>query len=73
MQDLNELKVSINAIKDEIVNGVKELTNSKALYEFKKTFLDSKAGKINALMKEMKNIPGELKAEFGKNVNELKT
>ncbi|MBQ5933950.1 MAG: phenylalanine--tRNA ligase subunit alpha, partial [Lachnospiraceae bacterium] len=24
-------------------------------------------------MKEMKNIPGELKAEFGKNVNELKT
>ena len=73
MQDLNELKVSINAIKDEIVNGVKELTNSKALYEFKKTFLDSKAGKINALMKEKKNIPGELKAEFGKNVNELKT
>ena len=73
MQDLNELKVSINAIKDEIVNGVKELTNSKALYEFKKTFLDSKAGKINALMKEMKNIPNELKAEFGKNVNELKT
>lgn len=73
MQDLNELKVSINAIKDEIVNGVKELTNSKALYEFKKTFLDSKAGKINALMKEMKNIPGEMKAEFGKNVNELKT
>ena len=73
MQDLNELKVSINAIKDEIVNGVKELTNSKALYEFKKTFLDSKAGKINALMKEMNNIPGELKAEFGKNVNELKT
>ena len=73
MQDLNELKVSINAIKDEIVNGVKELTNSKALYEFKKTFLDSKAGKINALMKEMKNIPNEMKAEFGKNVNELKT
>ena len=73
MQDLNELKVSINAIKDEIVNGVKELANSKALYEFKKTFLDSKAGKINALMKEMKNIPNEMKAEFGKNVNELKT
>ena len=73
MQDLNELKVSINAIKDEIVNGVKELGSSKALYEFKKTFLDSKAGKINALMKEMKNIPNELKAEFGKNVNELKT
>ena len=73
MQDLNELRTSISEIKDEIVNGVKELANSKALYEFKKTFLDSKAGKINALMKEMKNIPNEMKAEFGKNVNELKT
>ncbi len=73
MQDLNELRTSISGIKDEIVNGVKELANSKALYEFKKTFLDSKAGKINALMKEMKNIPNEMKAEFGKNVNELKT
>ena len=52
MQNLDELKVSIGAIKDEIVNGVKELASSKALYEFKKTFLDSKAGKINALMKE---------------------
>ena len=72
MQDLNELRDSINSIKDEIVNGVKEVRNSRALYEFKKTFLDSKAGKINALMKEMKNIPNELKAEFGKNVNELK-
>ncbi len=73
MQDLNELKTSIEGIKNEIVSGVKELANSKALYEFKKTFLDSKAGKINALMKEMKNIPNEMKAEFGKNVNELKT
>ena len=72
MENLDELKVSIGAIKDEIVNGVKELASSKALYEFKKTFLDSKAGKINALMKEMKNIPNEMKAEFGKNVNELK-
>ena len=72
MENLDDLKVSISAIKNEIVNGVKELASSKALYEFKKTFLDSKAGKINALMKEMKNIPNEMKAEFGKNVNELK-
>ena len=43
MQDLNELRTSISEIKDEIVNDVKELANSKALYEFKKTFLDSKA------------------------------
>ena len=31
MQDLNELRDSINSIKEEIVNGVKEVRNSKAL------------------------------------------
>ena len=35
-------------------------------------FLDNKTGKISALMKEMKNIAAEDRAEYGKNVNELK-
>lgn len=72
MQDLNELRDCIETIKKEITDGVTELQSSKAVYEFKKTFLDSKNGKISSLMKEMKNIPNEMKAEFGKNVNELK-
>ena len=72
MQDLNELSVRIAEIKQEITDGVVQLENSKAVYEFKKTFLDSKNGKIGQLMKEMKNIPAECKAEFGKGVNELK-
>ncbi|MBR6478226.1 MAG: phenylalanine--tRNA ligase subunit alpha, partial [Lachnospiraceae bacterium] len=59
-------------IKQEILNGVEELTSSKAVYEFKKKFLDSKAGKIGLLMKEMKNIAPEERANFGKGVNELK-
>ena len=56
MQDLNELSVKIAEIKQEITDGVVQLENSKAVYEFKKTFLDSKNGKIGQLMKEMKNI-----------------
>lgn len=59
-------------IRQEISDGVKSLTNSKEVYEFKKKYMDSKAGKIGQLMKEMKNIPPEERAAFGKGVNELK-
>ncbi len=72
MQDLNELKTVIEQIKQEIENGVKAISDSKAVYEFKKEFLDPKAGKISSLMKNMKDIPAESRAEFGKGVNELK-
>jgi phenylalanyl-tRNA synthetase alpha chain len=72
MQNLEELKTSIAAIKEEILKGTSDLTNSKEVYEFKKSFLDPKLGKISQLMKGMKDIPGELRADFGKGVNELK-
>ncbi len=72
MQDLQELNALIKGIKEEIESGTKELQNSKNVYEFKKIFLDSKQGKISALMKEMRNVPKEYKAEFGKTVNTAK-
>lgn len=72
MQDLKELSEIVDRIKLEIKNGVDKLEDSKAVYEFKKSFLDSKSGKIGQLMKEMKNIPAESRADFGKGVNELK-
>jgi phenylalanyl-tRNA synthetase alpha chain len=72
MQDLRELQERIALIKDEITGGIESLANSKAVYDFKKNFLDPKAGKISELMKSMKDIPAESKAEFGKSVNELK-
>ena len=43
-----------------------------AIYELRKKYLDRKAGEVNALMKEMRNIPKDEKADFGKNVNLLK-
>lgn len=59
-------------IRQEIIEGAKELSNSKSAYEFRKKFTDSKTGKIGLLMKEMKNIRPEERAGFGKGVNELK-
>ena len=72
MQGLNELNEKLALIKQEILDGVEQLENSKAVYEFKKTFLDSKKGKIGQLMKEMRNIAPEDRAAYGKCVNEMK-
>ncbi|WP_051545141.1 phenylalanine--tRNA ligase subunit alpha [Butyrivibrio sp. MC2021] len=52
--------------------NAEKLDNSKLVYEMRKSFLDNKTGKISALMKEMKNIPAEDRADYGKSVNELK-
>ncbi|MGN1084927.1 MAG: phenylalanine--tRNA ligase subunit alpha, partial [Lachnospiraceae bacterium] len=41
------------------MTGSEALKSSKEVYEFKKSFLDGKTGKIGLLMKEMKNIAPE--------------
>ena len=66
------LRQKIEAIREEIKANTKELDSSKHVYEIRKSFMDNKSGKISALMKEMKNIAPEDRAEYGKNVNELK-
>ena len=72
MQELNGLTEKLDAIKQEIVSGMESLDSSKAVYEFRKSFLDSKNGKIGQLMKGMKDIPPQGRANYGKSVNELK-
>ena len=72
MQDLKELNEVITAIKEEIRQGADALTTSKSVYEFKKTFLDHKQGRIGLLMKEMRNVANDQKAEFGKTINGAK-
>ena len=72
MQDLKELNEVIAGIKDEICKGAETLTTSRSVYEFKKTFLDNKQGRIGLLMKEMRNVANDQKAEFGKTINGAK-
>ncbi len=72
MQDLSELQSKIESIKAEIREKTNETKSSKGLYELKKSFLDSKQGKLSQLMKEMAQVPNEHKAQFGKTVNEAK-
>jgi phenylalanyl-tRNA synthetase alpha chain len=72
MAELNELSEKIAAIKQEISGELQKLENSKGVYEYRKSVLDGKTGKIGSLMKQMGKIPNEQKAEYGKKVNELK-
>jgi len=72
MADLNELSEKLSLIRQEIKEGLVSLEDSKSVYEYRKTIMDSKAGKIGSLMKEMGKIPNEMKADYGKMVNEIK-
>lgn len=72
MEGLELLNEKIALIKEKINEGAKKLESSKAVYEFKKSFLDSKNGEISALMKGMRDIAPESRAAFGKGVNDLK-
>lgn len=66
------MNANLEQIKQEIISGADGLNSSKEVYEFRKQYLDGKSGKIGLLMREMKNIPNEEKAAYGKGVNELK-
>ncbi|MCQ2540146.1 MAG: phenylalanine--tRNA ligase subunit alpha [Acetatifactor sp.] len=60
-------------IKQAILDGIEKHAESRAAaFELRKQFLDSKTGEIGQLMKEMRNIAPEERANFGKSVNELK-
>ncbi len=66
------MNANLEQIRQEIIAGAENLNSSKEVYEFRKQYLDGKTGKIGLLMREMKNIPKEEKAAYGKGVNELK-
>ena len=72
MQEFNGLNEKVAAIRQEILDSFEDLDSSKAVYELKKKYMDSKKGKISALMKDMKSIAPEDRAAYGKHVNELK-
>lgn len=72
MDDLNGLRERARQIREEILGSAAALDSSKAAYEKRKEFLDSKRGKIGLLMKGMREVPAEQRAEYGQAVNELK-
>ena len=72
MQD-QVLSDKLSSLKEKIEGELKEMKNSKELYEFKNLYLEGKKSKISELMKEMGKLAPEERAGYGKSVNELKT
>ena len=66
------MKEKLEAIRREIEEGIGAFDSSRALYEFRKTFLDNKEGKISQLMKGLKDVPKEERPAVGKTINEVK-
>jgi len=66
------MQEKLQEIRKEITEKIHSFSSSKALYEFRKTFLDNKEGKISLLMKGLKDVPKEERPAVGKAINEVK-
>ena len=68
----NALTENLTALRETIETTLNQITGSKELNEFKNLYIEGKKSKISELMKEMKNLAPEERADYGKSVNELK-
>ena len=66
------MKEKLEQIRSEILEKIDSFDSSRSLYEFRKTFLDNKEGKISLLMKGLKDVPKEDRPAVGKSINEVK-
>ena len=67
-----EILERIESVKQKALDALKNSKTSKELNDVRNIFL-SKKGEVSSLMLLMKEIPNELKKEFGQAVNNLKT
>jgi len=72
MADISGLKERVEEIRQEILKKADSMQTVKEAYDTKIDYLDSKRGKISALMKDMRSIPADQRREYGQTVNELK-
>ena len=71
--EFNGLSEKLDGIKLEIENGMETLESSKAVYEFKKSFLDSKNGKIGLPQKGRNPLPRQKKTLTRRNLRRIVT
>jgi len=66
------MKDQLEKIKQEFLEGLKEIKDTLQLEELKNEFFSRKSGKVNEVMKVLKDLAGDAKKEFGVLVNEFK-
>ena len=72
MQELNELSEKLAGIRAEVQEKLRTLRDSRGVYEYRKDVMDGKTGRIGALMRDMGKVPKEMRADYGKKINEIK-
>ena len=72
MEENIVLSDNLSLLKAEMEKELETLKDSKELYEFRKVYVEGKKSKISDLMKEMRNLKPEERADYGKSVNVLK-
>ena len=65
------MKEKFNTIKANAINDLKSVNSSNALTELKAKYI-GKSGEVTLLLRGMKDVPFEERANFGKLVNDLK-
>ena len=72
MQELNELSEKLAGIRAEVQEKLRSIRDSRGVYEYRKDVMDGKTGRIGALMRDMGKVPKDMRADYGKKVNEIK-
>ncbi len=66
------MKETLEKIKKEFIKGLKEVKEVLQLQELEQRFFSRKSGEMTEIMKSLKELSGEARAEFGKLANEVK-
>ena len=65
------MQEKFNALKKKAIEELSKITISRDLIELKAKFI-GKNGEVTSLLRGMKDVPADKRAEFGKMVNDLK-
>ena len=66
------MQEKFNLLKEKAKSELALVSSSKVLFDLKAKFV-GKSGEVTALLRGMKDIPADKRADFGKMVNDLKT
>ncbi|MFZ2189987.1 MAG: phenylalanine--tRNA ligase subunit alpha [Candidatus Magasanikiibacteriota bacterium] len=66
------MKTQLENLKKEFIKGLEEVKDTFKLEELEQRFFSRRSGQLTEIMKNLKDLSGEAKKEFGKLANEVK-
>lgn len=66
------MRAQLEKIKREFFKGLEEVKDTLQLEELEQRFFSRRSGELTRVLKNLKNLSGEAKKEFGKLANEVK-